>query len=147
MKVYNTINEFTNIEVLTDQNRFILGENMIISSKSQRYFNRENFLEFDDQEDNYDRKFLLKPENQLVDDKISKDCEFDPDNDIFSDWSPNRFPKCYLVHVDRKNLGILTHSVRVLAPYVEAYMNLFKFIRHLEPMRAYKGNINYLKDI
>ncbi len=143
MKVFQTIHQYINMEVLTDQKGFISGENKRTSDKPLRYYNHINELASDDEDDDYNREFFNKSEHRLVDDLVVEATgveQFDPDDDIFSDWSPSRFPKCYQVQVNRKTISMLTHSTRVLAPYIEAYMNMFKFLRQLEPLRVYKGN-------
>ena len=70
MKVFQTIHQFSNMEILLDQLSFMGSKrNNGASSSSQKYFERNNELGFDeDEEDCFDIAFLKRQEHRLVDD-------------------------------------------------------------------------------
>lgn len=97
MKVYYTISNFTNTEVLTEHHSYIDNKR----NASEKCYQRNNDLSFDDDVDDFNKDFESKSEYQLIindHDEENEQAEFDPDDDVFHDWSPSRHPKKYRVN-------------------------------------------------
>lgn len=138
-KVFQSIHDLSNIELLVDKNLFRGNKN--------RYFQRNDDLAFDEDSENEEIDFTFKGKNQFIendsDEADESDFEFDPDEDIFADWTPSKYPKSYQVPINKRNFGKLIYLSNILEPYIKAYIHVIKFIKTLEPTQKYSDTEFY----
>jgi len=98
-------------------------------------FNRVHFDEYDDDQDGDDYDYYNDEVNGNDSQRnvsTANKSSLSPDEIEIESWIPTRKAKKYLLKLDNvKNISYLLSQIQTLAPYVEAYLMFFSFLRKI----------------
>ena len=106
-----------------------------INDVAFKTFNRVHFDEYDDDQDGDDYDYYNDEVNGNDSQRnvsTANKSSLSPDEIEIEGWTPTRKAKKYLLKLDNvKNISYLLSQIQTLAPYVEAYLMFFNFLRKI----------------